>query len=276
MAYKNFKFDVDADGIALVTWDIPGRSMNVFDEVSTQEIGEIIKQTTSDPAIKGVVITSAKEAFCAGADLSMLEGMNRSYAQLFKEKGEEAANQMLFEQSRRMSQSFRAIETSGKPWVAAINGLALGGGFELAMSCHHRVALSSAKVGLPEVKLGLLPGAGGTQRLPRAVSKAKAMDLCLTARMMGAEEAERAGLVSRVISADKLLDEAIQAAETIAGFSLPAVMMIKESINAAYETSLAEGVHLERRLFHATFATEDQKEGMRAFLEKRPPAFKHQ
>ncbi|NDS33355.1 enoyl-CoA hydratase-related protein, partial [Klebsiella pneumoniae] len=134
---KNFKFDVDADGIALVTWDIPGRSMNVFDEVSTQEIGEIIKQTTSDPAIKGVVITSAKEAFCAGADLSMLEGMNRAYAQLFKEKGEEAANQMLFEQSRQMSLSFRAIETSGKPWVAAINGLALGGGFEITLACHY-------------------------------------------------------------------------------------------------------------------------------------------
>ena len=160
--------------------------------------------------------------------------------------------------------------------IAAVAGYALGGGCELAMMCDIILAADTAKFGQPEIKLGTMPGAGGTQRLPRAVSKAKAMDLCLTARMMGAEEAERAGLVSRVIPADKLLDEAIQAAETIAGFSLPTVMMIKESINAAYETSLSEGVHLERRLFHSTFATEDQKEGMRAFIEKRAPAFKHQ
>ncbi|MGX1103673.1 MULTISPECIES: 3-hydroxyacyl-CoA dehydrogenase NAD-binding domain-containing protein [Bradyrhizobium] len=210
MAYKNFKFDVDADGIALVTWDIPNRSMNVFDEVSTQEIGEIIKQTTGDAAIKGVVITSAKEAFCAGADLSMLEGMNRSYAQLFKEKGEEAANQMLFEQSRQMSQSFRAIETSGKPWVAAINGLALGGGFEITLACHYRVAAENPKtrLGLPEIKVGLFPGAGGTQRVPRLVQPADAMQLLLKGEAVNLTRAKALNLIHAVVPAADLIKAA--------------------------------------------------------------------
>lgn len=143
------------------------------------------------------------------------------------------------------------------------------------MMCDIIFAADTAKFGQPEIKLGVMPGAGGTQRLPRAVSKAKAMDMCLTARFMDAVEAERAGLVSRVLPADKLLDEAIAAATTIAEFSLPAVMMVKESVNRAYETTLAEGVHFERRLFHSLFATEDQKEGMAAFVEKRKPVFKH-
>ena len=210
MAYKNFKFDVDADGIALVTWDIPDRSMNVFDEVSTQEIGEIIKQTTGDAAIKGVVITSAKEAFCAGADLSMLEGMNRSYAQLLKEKGEEAANQMLFEQSRQMSQSFRAIETSGKPWVAAINGLALGGGFEITLACHYRVAAENPKtrLGLPEIKVGLFPGAGGTQRVPRLVSPQDAMQLLLKGEAVNLTRAKALNLIHAVVPAADLIKAA--------------------------------------------------------------------
>ncbi|MHC1948604.1 enoyl-CoA hydratase/isomerase family protein [Bradyrhizobium sp. UFLA06-06] len=210
MAYKNFKFDVDADGIALVTWDIPNRSMNVFDEVSTQEIDEIIKQTTGDAAIKGVVITSAKEAFCAGADLSMLEGMNRSYAQLFKEKGEEAANQMLFEQSRQMSQSFRAIETSGKPWVAAINGLALGGGFEITLACHYRVAAENPKtrLGLPEIKVGLFPGAGGTQRVPRLVQPADAMQLLLKGEAVNLTRAKALNLIHAVVPAADLIKAA--------------------------------------------------------------------
>ena len=210
MAYKNFKFDVDADGIALVTWDIPDRSMNVFDEVSTQEIGEIIKQTTNDAAIKGVVITSAMEAFCAGADLSMLEGMNRAYAQLFKEKGEEAANQMLFEQSRQMSQSFRAIETSGKPWVAAINGLALGGGFEITLACHYRVAAENPKtrLGLPEIKVGLFPGAGGTQRVPRLVSPQDAMQLLLKGEAVNLTRAKALNLIHAVVPAADLIKAA--------------------------------------------------------------------
>ncbi|MFQ3452925.1 3-hydroxyacyl-CoA dehydrogenase NAD-binding domain-containing protein [Bradyrhizobium sp. UFLA01-814] len=210
MAYKNFKFDVDADGIALVTWDIPNRSMNVFDELSTQEIDEIIKQTTDDAAIKGVVVTSAKEAFCAGADLSMLEGMNRSYAQLFQQKGEEAANQMLFEQSRRMSQSFRAIETSGKPWVAAINGLALGGGFEITLACHYRVAAENPKtrLGLPEIKVGLFPGAGGTQRVPRLVQPADAMQLLLKGEAVNLTRAKALNLIHAVVPATDLIKAA--------------------------------------------------------------------
>ncbi|WLA82259.1 3-hydroxyacyl-CoA dehydrogenase NAD-binding domain-containing protein [Bradyrhizobium elkanii] len=210
MAYKNFKFEVDADGIALVTWDIPDRSMNVFDEVSTQEIGEIIKQTTGDAAIKGVVITSAKEAFSSGADLSMLEGMNRAYAQLLKEKGEEAANQMLFEQSRQMSQSFRAIETSGKPWVAAINGLALGGGFEITLACHYRVAAENPKtrLGLPEIKVGLFPGAGGTQRVPRLVQPADAMQLLLKGEAVNLTRAKALNLIHAVVPAADLIKAA--------------------------------------------------------------------
>ncbi len=177
MAFKNFKLETDADGIALVTWDTPGRSMNVLDETSITELEEIVKQTTADAAVKGVVITSGKEAFCAGADLSMLEGMNQEYAEMLKAKGEDAANQMLFDQSRRFSLVFRSIETSGKPWVAAINGLALGGGFELTLSCHYRVASDNPKtrLGLPEVKVGLFPGAGGTQRVPRIVPPQDAM-----------------------------------------------------------------------------------------------------
>ncbi|MDO9057853.1 MAG: enoyl-CoA hydratase-related protein, partial [Bradyrhizobium sp.] len=169
MAFKNFKLDTDADGIVLVTWDTPGRSMNVLDETSVTELEEIIKQTSADAAVKGVVITSGKEALCAGADLSMLEGMSKQYAEMLKAKGEEAANQVLFDQSRRFSQVFRNIEISGKPWVAAINGLALGGGFELTLSCHYRVAAENPKtrLGLPEIKVGLFPGAGGTQRVPR-------------------------------------------------------------------------------------------------------------
>src|SRR5205814_9284333 len=169
MAFKNFKVETDADGIALVTWDIPGRSMNVLDETSVNELEEIVKQTTADAAVKGVVITSSKEAFCAGADLSMLEGMSKTYAELLKQKGEVAANQTLFDQSRRFSQVLRNIEISGKPWAAAINGLALGGGFELTLSCHYRVAAENPnpRLGLPEVKVGRFAGAGGTQRVPR-------------------------------------------------------------------------------------------------------------
>src|ERR1700675_3622465 len=156
MAFKNFKVETNADGIALVTWDIPGRSMNVLDETSINELDEIVKQTSADAEVKGVVITSAKEALSAGADLSMVEGMSRTYAQVLKEKGEVAANQMLFDQSRRFSLLFRAIETSGKPWVAAINGLALGGGFALTLSCHYRVAADNSKT-----RLGLSVAEGG-------------------------------------------------------------------------------------------------------------------
>jgi 3-hydroxyacyl-CoA dehydrogenase/enoyl-CoA hydratase/3-hydroxybutyryl-CoA epimerase len=210
MAFKNFKFETDADGIALVTWDIPGRSMNVLDETSVLELEEIVKQTTADAAIKGVVITSSKEAFCAGADLSMLEGMSRTYAQLLQEKGEVAANQVLFEQSRRFSQVFRSIETSGKPWVAAINGLALGGGFEITLSCHYRVAAENPKtrLGLPEIKVGLFPGAGGTQRVPRIVPPQDAMQLLLKGEAVNLARAKQLNLIHAIVPPGELIKAA--------------------------------------------------------------------
>jgi 3-hydroxyacyl-CoA dehydrogenase/enoyl-CoA hydratase/3-hydroxybutyryl-CoA epimerase len=201
MAFKNFKLETGADGIALVTWDIPGRSMNVLDPTSVDELEAIVKQTTEDAAVKGVVITSAKEAFCAGADLSMLEGMSQTYAKMLKEKGEVAANQMLFDQSRRFSLVFRAIETSGKPWAAAINGLALGGGFELTLSCHYRVAADNPKtrLGLPEIKVGLFPGAGGTQRVPRIVQPQDAMQLLLKGEAIKLDKAKALNLIHAIV-----------------------------------------------------------------------------
>ena len=210
MAYKNFKIETDADGIALVTWDTPGRSMNVLDETSINELEAIVKQTSADAAVKGVVITSGKEALCAGADLSMLEGMSRSYAEALKDKGDVAANQMLFDQSRRFSQVFRGIETSGKPWVAAINGLALGGGFELTLSCHYRVAAENPKtrVGLPEVKVGLFPGAGGTQRVPRIVPPQDAMQLLLKGEAINLDKAKALKLVDAVVPAADMIKTA--------------------------------------------------------------------
>jgi 3-hydroxyacyl-CoA dehydrogenase/enoyl-CoA hydratase/3-hydroxybutyryl-CoA epimerase len=210
MTFKNFKIETDADGIVLVTWDIPGRSMNVLDETSINEFEAIVKQTSADAAVKGVVITSAKEAFCAGADLSMLESMSRQYLQLLKEKGEVAANQMLFDQSRRFSLAFRAIETSGKPWVAAINGLALGGGFELTLSCHHRVAAENPKtrLGLPEIKVGLFPGAGGTQRVPRIVAPQDAMQLLLKGEAINVEKAKALKLIDAIVPAADLIKAA--------------------------------------------------------------------
>jgi 3-hydroxyacyl-CoA dehydrogenase / enoyl-CoA hydratase / 3-hydroxybutyryl-CoA epimerase len=207
MAYQNFKIETDADGIALVTWDTPGRSMNVLDETSINELEAIVKQTSADAAVKGVVITSGKEALSAGADLSMLEGMARTYADTLKAKGEEAANQMLFDQSRRFSLVFRGIETSGKPWVAAINGLALGGGFELTLACHYRVAAENPKtrLGLPEVKVGLFPGAGGTQRVPRIVSPQDAMQLLLKGEAINLDRAKALKLVDVVVPAADMI-----------------------------------------------------------------------
>jgi 3-hydroxyacyl-CoA dehydrogenase / enoyl-CoA hydratase / 3-hydroxybutyryl-CoA epimerase len=210
MVFKNFKVETDSDGIALVTWDIPGRSMNVLDETSAVELETIVKQTAADAAVKGVVITSAKDAFCAGADLSMLEGMNRAFAEVLKSKGEEAANQMLFEQSRRFSQIYRAMETSGKPWVAAVNGLALGGGFELTLACHYRVAAENPKtrLGLPEIKVGLFPGAGGTQRVPRIVQPQDAMNLLLKGEALPLEKAKALKLIDAIVPSADLIKAA--------------------------------------------------------------------
>jgi 3-hydroxyacyl-CoA dehydrogenase / enoyl-CoA hydratase / 3-hydroxybutyryl-CoA epimerase len=210
MAFKNFTVETDADGIALVTWNIPGRSMNVLDQTSTEELDAIVKQTTADAAVKGVVITSSKDAFCAGADLSMLEGMNHAYAKALKEQSETAANQMLFDQSRRFSLVLRSIETSGKPWAAAINGLALGGGFEITLACHYRVAADNPKtrLGLPEVKVGLFPGAGGTQRVPRLVPPQDAMNMLLKGDPVTIEKAKQLNLIHAIVPAADLIKAA--------------------------------------------------------------------
>jgi 3-hydroxyacyl-CoA dehydrogenase/enoyl-CoA hydratase/3-hydroxybutyryl-CoA epimerase len=210
MAYKNFKVETDADGIALVTWDIPGKSMNVLDETSGTELAAILEQTTGDAAVKGVVITSGKESFSGGADLTMLEGMNRAYAEMLKSKGEEAANKYVFEEVSKLSQNLRKIETCGKPWVAAINGIAFGGAFELALACHYRVVSDSPKtrLGLPEIKVGLFPGGGGTQRLPRMIQPMEALQMLLKGDAIDAGKAKALGIVGAVVPAADLVKTA--------------------------------------------------------------------
>ncbi|UIF85797.1 enoyl-CoA hydratase [Cupriavidus sp. UYPR2.512] len=257
MPYENILVETRGR-VGLVTLNRP-KALNALNDALMDELGAVLTAFDQDEGIGAIVITGSERAFAAGADI----GMMAKYSFMDVYKGD------------YITRNWETIRKIRKPVIAGVAGYALGGGCELAMMCDIIIAADSAKFGQPEVKLGTMPGAGGTQRLPRAVSKAKAMDLCLTSRMMDATEAERSGLVSRVVPADKLLDEVLAAAETIAGFSLPVVMMIKESVNAAYETTLAEGVHFERRLFHATFASEDQKEGMAAFIEKRSPNFQH-
>lgn len=258
MSYENILVETRGR-VGLVTLNRP-KALNALNDALMDDLGAALLAFDQDEQVGCIVITGSDRAFAAGADI----GMMARYTYMDVYKGD------------YITKNWETIRRIRKPVIAAVAGYALGGGCELAMMCDIVIAADSARFGQPEVKLGIMPGAGGTQRLPRAVSKAKAMDLCLTARMMDAVEAERAGLVSRIVPADKLLDEALAAAEVIGTYSLPVVMMIKESINAAYETSLTEGVHLERRLFHSTFATEDQKEGMAAFVEKRAPAFRHQ
>ena len=244
--------------VALITLNRP-KALNALNDQLMDELGHALQSFDADDEIACIVITGSEKAFAAGADITMMA----KYDFMDVYKGD------------YITKNWETIRKVRKPVIAAVAGFALGGGCELAMMCDFIIAADTAKFGQPEIKLGIIPGAGGTQRLPRAVSKAKAMDMCLTARMMDAQEAERAGLVSRIVPADQLLTEALNAAKTIASMSLPIVMMVKESINTAYETSLSEGVHFERRLFHATFATDDQKEGMAAFVEKRPAQFKH-
>ncbi|WP_227458892.1 enoyl-CoA hydratase [Cupriavidus pauculus] len=258
MSYENILVETRGR-VGLVTLNRP-KALNALNDALMDELGAALVAFDQDEAVGCIVITGSERAFAAGADIGMMA--KYSYMDAYK--------------SDYITRNWETIRRIRKPVIAAVAGYALGGGCELAMMCDIVIAADNARFGQPEVKLGTMPGAGGTQRLPRAVSKAKAMDLCLTARMMDAAEAERAGLVSRVVAADAVIDEALTAAETIASYSLPVVMMIKESVNAAYETTLNEGVRFERRLFHATFATEDQKEGMAAFVEKRAPAFKHQ
>ena len=234
-------------------------ALNALNDQVMDELGEALSAFDANEAIGCIIITGSTKAFAAGADIAAMAGY--TYMDTYK--------------NDYISRNWETLLRIRKPVIAAVAGYALGGGCELAMMCDFIIAADTAKFGQPEVKLGTMPGAGGTQRLPRAVSKSKAMDMCLTARMMDAAEAERAGLVSRVVPADSLMDEALAAATIIAGMSLPIAMMIKESINRAYEVPLAEGVRTERRMFHATFATTDQKEGMQAFLEKRLPSFKN-
>ncbi|MBZ8133700.1 enoyl-CoA hydratase [Afifella sp. IM 167] len=223
-----------------------------------EELNQALDDFEADDKIGAIVITGSEKAFAAGADIKEMKDLDfvSAYRGNFISEWDKVGQ-------RR------------KPLIAAVAGYALGGGCELAMMCDFIIAAETAKFGQPEITLGVMPGSGGTQRLTRFVGKAKAMDMCLTGRLMDAEEAERAGLVSRIVPAGDLLEEAVKAAQKIASFSLPAVMMTKESVNRAYETTLAEGVRFERRLFHALFATEDQKEGMTAFVEKREPQFRN-
>ncbi len=244
--------------VALVTLNRP-RQMNALNAKLMQELAAALYGFDADDGVGCIVITGNDKAFAAGADIGAMKDFDFQHAY----------------RSDYITRDWEHIRRIRKPVIAAVAGYALGGGCELAMMCDIVIAAETAKFGQPEINLGILPGSGGTQRLPRAVGKAKAMDLCLTARMMDAAEAERAGLVSRVVPADKLMEEAMAVAEKIASYSLPVVMMVKEAVNCAYETTLAEGVHFERRLFHAAFALDDQKEGMAAFVEKRKPKFKH-
>jgi len=234
--------------------------LNALNDALMDALGAALLEMDQDTGIGCIVITGSAKAFAAGADISAMQ--DKSYADVLR--------------SNFISRNWETILRVRKPVIAAVSGFALGGGCELAMMCDFIIAADSAKFGQPEIKLGIIPGAGGTQRLPRAVSKSKAMDMVLTGRMMDAAEAERAGLVSRVVPADKLEEEALAAATIIASMSLPSVMAAKESVNRAYESTLAEGVLFERRSFHALFATHDQKEGMLAFTEKRKPAFRHE
>ncbi|MFT0544933.1 enoyl-CoA hydratase [Allopusillimonas ginsengisoli] len=244
--------------VAILTIDRP-KALNALNNELISQLVEAMRAFDADDNIGAMVLAGGEKAFAAGADIGAMQGW--SYMDVYK--------------ADYLGGDWEAIKRIRKPIIAAVAGYALGGGCELAMTCDFIIAADNAKFGQPEIKLGVIPGYGGTQRLPRAISKAKAMDLILTARMMDAEEAERAGLVSRVVPADRVLDEAIEAATVIASMSLPSVMMAKECVNMAYEGSLNDTLMFERRNFHALFSTEDQKEGMKAFVEKRKPDFQH-
>jgi enoyl-CoA hydratase len=244
--------------VGIVTLNRP-KALNALNGQLMDELGSALQAFDADPEIGCMVITGSEKAFAAGADIGDMAQL--SFADVYGQD--------------YITRNWETIRGVRKPVIAAVSGFALGGGCELAMMCDFIIAADNAKFGQPEIKLGIIPGAGGTQRLPRAVGKAKAMDMVLTGRMMDAQEAERAGLVSRVVPLDKLMDEALGAALTIAALGLPSVMAAKEAVNRAFEGGLSDGVMFERRLFHALFATEDQKEGMDAFVNKRPAVFKH-
>jgi enoyl-CoA hydratase len=251
MDFQNIIAEKKDDGVALITLNRPD-ALNALNDALINELGTAIDTFEADTDIGCIVITGSEKAFAAGADIKEMQ--SKSYMDTYMSN---------------FISTWERVAKCRKPVIAAVNGFALGGGCELAMMCDFIIAGDRAKFGQPEVKLGILPGAGGSQRLTRFVGKSKAMEMCLTGRMMDAEEAERAGLASRVVPAAELLEDALKTASTIAGMSTPTTMMIKESVNRSYETTLAEGILFERRTFHAAFATEDQKEGMSAFAEKR-------
>ena len=242
--------------VGIITLNRPS-ALNALNATLIAELGQAIDGFEASEDIGCIVITGSDKAFAAGADIKEMQ--SKTYMQAYKED---------------FIGSWDRVARTRKPVIAAVAGFALGGGCELAMMCDFIIAADTAKFGQPEIKLGVMPGAGGTQRLARFVGKAKAMDMCLSGRMMDAAEAERCGLVSRVVPAASLLDEAMKSAEAIAAMSQPILMMTKESVNRAFETTLAEGIRFERRVFHPMFATEDQKEGMAAFVDKRKPNFK--
>ena len=248
----------DSRQVGIVTLNRP-KQLNALNNELMDELGSALKAFDADDSIGCIILTGSEKAFAAGADIGAMA--KYGFADVYN--------------GDYITRNWEQIRAIRKPVIAAVSGFALGGGCELAMMCDFIIAADNAKFGQPEIKLGIIPGAGGTQRLPRAVGKAKAMDLALTGRMMDAQEAERAGLVSRVVPLDKLMDEALGAALMICGYGQPSVFAAKEAVNRAFESGLSDGVMFERRLFHALFATEDQKEGMYAFVNKRKPAFKH-
>jgi enoyl-CoA hydratase len=256
MAYETILVTTH-DKVGLITLNRP-QALNALNGKLIAEVTKALQAFHKDKAIGCIVITGSQKAFAAGADIKEMQ--NKRYPQTYLED---------------FLTAWDVVANQRKPIVAAVAGFALGGGCELAMMCDFILAADNAKFGQPEIKLGVMPGAGGTQRLTRAVGKAKAMEMCLTGRMMDAAEAERSGLVSRILPVDELLPEALKTAATIASMSMPAVMLNKESVNQAFETTLSQGVRFERRLFHAMFAHADQREGMQAFVEKRPAAFKN-
>ena len=259
MSYQLIQVRTEAEKVGIITLNRP-KQLNALNSELMVEMGTALKLFDADPQIGCIILTGNEKAFAAGADIGAMA--TYSYADVYK--------------SDYITRDWETLRSIRKPIIAAVSGFALGGGCEVAMMCDIIIAADNARFGQPEIKLGIIPGAGGTQRLPRAIGKAKAMDLALTGRMMDAQEAERAGLVSRVVPLDKLMDEALGSALSICDYSQIAVMSAKESINRAFESSLSDGVMFERRMFHALFATEDQKEGMDAFVNKRKPVFKHQ
>ena len=256
MAYKNIILKKEGTGVGLIQLNRP-EALNALNAALIEELSQALDDLEADKDIGAIVITGNEKAFAAGADIKEMQ--SNSFMDVY--------------QADFITRDWERIDQCRKPVIAAVAGYALGGGAEIAMMCDMIIAADTAKFGQPEISIGTLPGAGGTQRLTRAVGKSKAMEMCLTGRLMEAEEAERSGLVARIVPADKLLDDALSVAEKISNMSRPMAMMTKEAVKRAFETSLAEGLRFERRMFHASFATEDQKEGMAAFIEKRSPKF---